>query len=98
MATSVLSTPDSQSILNFAQTFYVDPNLVGQQTSTQITSIQLYFMYKPQAVGNQSGGNYPGITIYISDTIFGVPQINANTYNNSARAEWTSILTSSDAS
>lgn len=89
---------DTHALFNIAQTFLVDAALVDQQSSVQISSVDLYFMFKPAATGNRSGTNYPGVTVYLAETIFGVPKITANTHNQFARAEWTSIRTSSDAS
>lgn len=88
----------SQALFNIAQTFYVDPSVVGQNQVVQVTSVDIYFKFKPPGLNNLSGMNYPGITVYLSDTIYNVPLVNANTFNNYARAEWTSISTTSDSS
>lgn len=83
---------------NFAQTFYVDPATITGQTHLKISSINMYFKYKPAAVGNRSGINNPGITIYLTETIYGVPVIDNNTIHmKAARCEWNQIITSSNA-
>jgi len=81
---------------NIAQTFMVDSTATGNVSLT-MTSVDLFFMYKPPATNNRSGIIRPGITMYLANTIFNVPQINANTFTNFARVEWDGIQTSSDA-
>ena len=81
---------------NIAQSFYVEPNL-KENTKIKLSGFDLYFKYKPSATDNRSGINRPGITIYLADTIYGVPKITEATYTQFARAEWESINTSSDA-
>ena len=67
---------------NFAQTFYVDPNTVGNASSVHLTSIDLYFKSKPDALKNISGINYPGVKISICETINDAPDL-TNEYQTS---------------
>jgi len=80
---------------NVAQTIAIDPALSFQNVA--ITSIDVYFKYKPAANNNISGVQLPGVTMYLTPTIFGVPQITQESLLNVARCEWSSIVTSSDA-
>jgi hypothetical protein len=84
----------TQIRLNLAQTFLLD----STQTATKITGIDLYFMYKPPATNNRSGVTNPGVTMYLTETIYNVPKITQDTFTRIARAEWDQIVTSSDAS
>ena len=84
------------SQFNVAQTLLIDPALSSQNVA--ITSIDVYFKYKPAANNNMSGIQFPGVTMYLTPTIFGVPQITQAALNNQARCEWPSIITSSDGS
>jgi hypothetical protein len=83
---------------NVATTFYVSPTLAPNNTTLTVTSINVYFMYIPAGTTNQSGINNPGVTMYIANTIFNVPQITTDCLQNFARCEYTSIQSSSDAS
>jgi len=82
---------------NIAQTFSVDPG-VGNQVAAHITGVDTYWMYKPPSLNNISGTSNPGVTLYLVPTKFGVPDINNLSLLNAARAEWSQIVTSSDAS
>lgn len=87
------------SLFNGAQSFYLNPTIVAGSDTVDLTAIGMYFMYRPQATNNKSGINYPGITLFLTDVVNGLPNMaNAQMFSNLARAEWNSILTSSDAS
>ena len=86
------------SIFNFCRTFYLDASLVQGASTAGISSVDLYFMYRPNSGYNQSGINGPGISMYLTETIYGVPKITESTFTTVARAEWNAIKTSSDAS
>ena len=83
-------------VFNVAQTITIDPALSFQNVA--VTSINVYFKYKPAANNNMSGMQLPGVTMYLTPTIYGVPQITADSLVNLARCEWSQIITSSDAS
>ena len=90
------STP--LNLFNVAQTFWVEPNMVEGSSVADIAGIDVYFEYKPPPVNNQSSIQNPGVTLYLANTIYNVPQITANTYQQWARLEYNQINTTSDAS
>ncbi len=65
---------------NIAQTFNVDPSLVDGNDTAKITSIDLFMKYKPPGTNNRSGIDNPGMTLYLTETIYGVPKITNDTY------------------
>jgi hypothetical protein len=80
-------------------TFGVDPSVVSGSDTVDISAITLYFMYRPNPLNNRSGIQYPGITMWLTDVVGDVPNVaNSEIYAHRARAEWSQILTSSDAS
>lgn len=85
---------------NIAQTFFIPAIASTSQpvSALTLTSLDLYFMYKPGASNNRTGVTLPGVTVFITETIYGVPKITSETYTNFARLEWQDVLTSSDAS
>lgn len=101
-------------MFNYAQTFYVDPDVVKKAPEINITKIDLYFRAKPKATGNKSGILNPGVQVSIVECLMGIPNISEigtirpqeptehgarfSPRYEIARAEWGSILTSSDAS
>lgn len=85
------------SLFNIAQTFTVDPGLAANTTTIGISSINVYFKYKPSANNNMSQSQNPGITLYLCGTQFGTPNMTTADLVNAARCEYNSILTSSDA-
>lgn len=87
------------TFFNGAQSIYFDPTLVSKSTTVDLAQVGMYFMYRPQATNNKSGINYPGITLFLTDVQNGVPNLaNTQLYATACRAEWNTILTSSDAS
>ena len=86
------------NLFNVAQTFWAEPNAVGGSPVCEIAGVDVFFEYMPPPVNNQSGVSLPGVTMYLANTIYNVPQITANTYQQWARLEYTQIKTSSDAS
>ena len=88
---------NSQPLFNIAQTFFLDPSVANKNASATLTSVDLFFEYMPAANTNQSGINLPGVTLYFTDTIYGVPRISQDTFNQFARCEYYNIQTSSDA-
>lgn len=85
-------------LFNYGHTFFIDPAAVGNSSVVGITSINLFFAYRPNFQNNVSNINFPGITLYLTETIYGAPKVTAETFNHVARAEWNSIFTSSDGS
>lgn len=88
--------------INFAQTFYVDSTLVQSATEVDISAIDLYFKTKNvTSSALPSAAIYPGITMYLCESVFGVPQITNDTLLYSsrfARVEFDKINISSDGS
>ncbi len=82
---------------NIAQTFTIDPG-VGSQVAAHLTAVDIYWMFKPASQNNTTGTSNPGVTLYVVPTKFGVPDLETTTLMNPARAEWSQIQTSSDAS
>lgn len=87
----------SQSLFNIAQTFLIDTSIASAKDLLHLTSVELFFKHKPVSNNNQSGVSAPGITLYLTDTIYNVPRITQDTYMQAARVEYAQILTSSDA-
>lgn len=86
------------TLFNTSFTFYIDPSTAENSPQVSVAGVGLYFMYRPDAVQNISGQINPGVTMYFSDTVNGVPNIaNTSLYTNVARCEWNQINTSSDA-
>jgi hypothetical protein len=87
------------SLFNGGQSFYLSPTIAANSTTVDLTSVGMYFMYRPQAINNKSGITFPGITMFLTDVVNGLPNMaNTSIFTNIARAEWNSILTSSDSS
>lgn len=84
------------AIFNYGQTFFLDPASVGNSTAAGITSVNLYFQARPNFQDNQTGTMFPGISLYLTGTAFGIPQVTPRTFLQVARAEWNQISTSSD--
>ncbi len=87
------------SLFNGAQSFFLDQTVVGNSSVVDVTSIGMFFMYRPSGLNNMSGVQYPGITMFLTDVVGGMPNIsNSQIFQNYARVEWSAIRTSSDAS
>lgn len=85
---------------NGAQVFYVDPATVNGDATCDISSIDLYFKYKPDADLNLANMPNAGVSIFIAETMFSTPRITRESgiFNgNFARLSLNEILTSSDA-
>lgn len=82
---------------NVAQTFYIDPGVVANSPQCAISSIDLFFQAKPTRDNNASGQLNPGVSLFICETIYGVPKIENKQYPI-ARVEYDQVATTSDAS
>lgn len=80
-----------------AQSFFVDPSVVGGATHVDVSAIELFFQAKPDRTLNSSGIYNPGVTVYIVPTQFGLPAVEGAALRG-ARAEFDQIATTSDAS
>lgn len=86
------------TLINQAFSFFIDPSAASNTAILSISSIGLYFVYRPAATNNLSGQVRPGVSMYFVDTVNGVPNLaNTDLYNNIARVEWEGVQTSSDA-
>lgn len=82
---------------NLAQNIPLNSSLVANSQTAAISSIGLYFMYRPDPVANKTATVEPGVTIYLTDVTNDLPNL-ANTSMATARLEWNQINASSDAS
>src|ERR1700759_812323 len=90
--------PPVSQLFNLAQTFYIDPSVVGGATTVGISAIEVFFMFVPAPYNNTTGIQTPGVSIFLTETYNGLPVINPNTYNNVTRVNYSAIGASSDAS
>lgn len=90
------------TVFNGAQTFYIHPDKVKNAKQVMISAVDLYFKHKPDINSNFSGVKYPGVSLFIAETMFGVPRITRQSgifsLENLASVGYFSIQTSSDAS
>lgn len=80
------------------QTFFIDKNAVNDAASVNLTSIDLYFKYKPLATNNASGIVNPGVSIFICNVDVGVPTPSIKKPDSIVRLPYDIIVPSSDAS
>lgn len=50
---------------NYIQTFYLNSDTVKGSPEASLTSVDLYFKYKPKATNNRSGVTNPNVSIYL---------------------------------
>ncbi len=85
---------------NGAQVFYVDPTTVDGARTCDISSIDIYFKYRPDLILNRQSGAQPGINIFIAETMYGIPRITRDSgifTGATARLTLSEIQSSSDA-
>jgi hypothetical protein len=98
----------------YIQNVYLDPSLVKNSAEAGITRVDLFFRGKPNATGNKSGIENPGVEVSIVPVVNGIPNINETdtirptepTEHGArfapryeiARAEWGEIVPTVDAS
>lgn len=90
------------TVFNGAQTFFIDPSTVNNATQVMISSVDLYFKHKPALTQNYSGVATPGVSVFIVETMYGVPRITRKsgifTNDGMTYVGYYNINTSSDAS
>lgn len=85
---------------NGAQVFYVDPTIADGARTCDISSIDLYFKFRPDLTLNRQGGALPGISLFIAETMYGIPRITRDSgvfTGRVARLPLREIQSSSDA-
>lgn len=85
---------------NGAQVFYVDPSIVDNKRTCDISSIDLYFKFKPDFLLNLTDQKNPGVSIFIAETMYSTPRITRDSglfTGKTARLTINDINTSSDA-
>ncbi len=83
---------------NFIQTFYCDPEAVGNSPVVSLTSIELFFKVVPSKINNLSGVNGPGVIVSVCEVLSDSPDISKIIPNSIARVEYDRIYAFSDAS
>lgn len=84
------------SRFNEGQSFYIDPDSVKKASVVFITSIELYFKYKPDPIKNLSGINNPGVIVRLCNMNNGKPNFGEVTENNMiSRVEYSNIVANS---
>lgn len=85
---------------NAAQVFYVDPTTVDDARTCDISSIDIYFKFRPDLTLNRQAGAQPGVNIFIAETMYGIPRITRDSgifTGQVARLGLNDIISSSDA-
>lgn len=95
------STTEAYSILenySLVQTFYADPEIVNKSTEVHLTSIDLFFKFKPDSSKNVSGNPTPGVSIAICEVENDKPILSKVYSNSFSTKEYGSIYTYADSS
>ena len=103
---SVTQAPKSSSIQNYTsmdnyslvQTFYADPEIVSKSSEVSITSVDLFFKFKPDSFKNISGDPAPGVVVAICEVENDVPILSKTYMGSITRKEYDSIFTYADSS
>lgn len=86
------------SFFTKAQSFFLDPEIFQNASTVFVTSIDLYFKYKP-VLGQGSSGKYaPGVSMSICPMKEGKPVVDLASVLGIARNEYGTIATTTDAS
>lgn len=89
------------TVFNGAQTFFIDPASVNNSSQVMISAVDLFFKHKPAFSQNYGGVPTPGVSLFITETVYGVPRITRGTGiftgQGIARCGYFDIHTSSDA-
>jgi hypothetical protein len=83
-----------------AQTFYVDPSSAAGGRTLDISSIDLYFKFKPDLNLNLTQQPDPSVSIFVTETMYGVPRVTRDSgifTGNMATVFLRDVLTSTDA-
>lgn len=80
------------------QTFYADSEIVNGSSEISITSIDLYFKFKPDNQYNATGKPAPGVSVQICEVENDEPNLSTCYYNSRVRKAYDQIYAYSDAS
>ncbi len=80
-----------------AQAFFIDPAAIAGAESGYLSRISVWFKAKPQAIGNKSGIEEPGVTLILTSTANGVPILDNIELAPSVRLEYQDVSVSADA-
>lgn len=94
-SSEVYFTPDNYSLI---QTFYADPDIVNGSGEVSLTSLDLYFKFKPNQTRNVSGDVEPGVSVSICEVSNDVPSISKTYVSSLTRKSYNDIFAYSDAS
>lgn len=83
---------------SLVQTFYADPEIVNKSSDVTLTSIDLYFKFKPDSVKNVSGDAAPGVAIAVCEVENNIPILTKTYPASITRKEYDSIFTYADSS
>ena len=83
---------------NLIQTFYADSEIVNNSGEITLTSVDLYFKYKPDNQYNATGKPSPGVSIQICEVENDEPNLSTCYYNSRVRKSYDQIYAYSDAS
>lgn len=79
-----------------AHSFYVDKNVVMGASQVCVSAIDLFFKSKPAPILNTSGIQNPTVTVFITETVFGIPKITNFDTQKFANIPFNNIVTTSD--
>jgi hypothetical protein len=85
---------------NGAHTFYIDSQIANGARTVDISKINLYFKFKPDIALNPNEISDAGISMFIADTLYGVPRVTRESgifRNQIARVPLRNVATSTDA-
>ena len=80
------------------QTFFIDPNRVGNAQTVDLTDVTLYFRNKPDRELNRSKRLDPGVTIALIDVENDIPNIEKQYKDSIVNVPWSFIKSTPDAS
>lgn len=80
------------------QTFFIDPNRVGNAQTVDMTDVTLYFRNKPDRELNKSKRLDPGVTVALIDVENDNPSIEKQYKDSIVNVPWSFIKSTSDAS
>jgi len=80
------------------QTFYADSEIVGGSNDVSVTSLNLYFKKKPDAVTNASGKPAPGVVVALCEMINDSPDLSRCYSSSLIRRSYDEIFSFSDSS